>query len=257
MTVYLFSGRWSELVQLAAELLEGNQQRPSAADIHYRLCFLHALRGRADAALTSLSAMAEWEHSDNAEELALHGSAVIAVNLAEGHLDLVAQQAPDVLRASVATIGVANEGLRFGWPDALEAALRLGRLDNARALLALLADQPPGHIPPYLRAQLARGRGLIAAAEGRHEPAESELSDAIARLRELGHPYWRAVAETDLAGWLTTQSRDEEASALLDAAIATLDPSAPRRRWPGRATRPAHRAPRRSSPERARFADPV
>jgi len=223
MTVYLFSGRWSELEQLAAELLEGNEQRPSAADIHYRLCFLHALQGRTDAALTSLSALSEWEHSDNTEELALHGSAVIAVNLAEGHLDLVAQQAPDVLRAAVATIGVANEALRFGWPDALEAALRLGRVDISGALLALLADQPPGHIPPYLRAQLARGRGLIAAAAGRHEAAEDELSDAIVRLRELGHPYWRAVAETDLAECLTAQSRGEEASALLDAAIATLD----------------------------------
>ena len=69
MTVHPFSGRWSELEHLAAELLEGNEQRPSAADIHYRLCFLHALRGRTDAALTSLSAMAEWEHSTTPRSL--------------------------------------------------------------------------------------------------------------------------------------------------------------------------------------------
>jgi class 3 adenylate cyclase/tetratricopeptide (TPR) repeat protein len=223
MNVLLFSGRWSELDQLAAELLDGNERRPGAAYIHCRVCFLQVLQGRTDAARASLAGMAEWENSDNAEVRTLHAAAVLAVYLAEGDLERVAEPGLRMLRDAVSTIGVACELVRFGWPDALDAALRLGRLGTARGLLALLADQPPGHIPPYLRAQLARARGLIAAAEARHEAVEDELAGAIARLRELDYPYWQAVAETDLAHWLATQRRSEEAAVLLDGAVATFE----------------------------------
>lgn len=77
-------------------------------------------------------------------------------------------------------------------PDALDAALALGRLDEGAALVALLAEQPPGHIPPYLAAHLARGRGLVAAVEGGHDAVETDLGAAIDGFRELGYPYWLA-----------------------------------------------------------------
>jgi class 3 adenylate cyclase/predicted ATPase len=223
MTVYLFSGRWEEVEHLAAELLEDNERRPGAVDIHYRLTLLHALRGHRVASPASLDRMAAWKDSDEIQALALHASAVISVSVAEGRLDQAVHRGLGMLPDAVGTLGVASEAVRVAWPDTLAAALRLGRLADARELVAVVADQPPGHIPPYVRAQLTRGRALIAAAEGRHDAVEADLRDAIARLRELGYPYWLGVAQTDLADWLIDQSRGDEAAVLLDEAITALE----------------------------------
>jgi hypothetical protein len=99
----------------------------------------------------------------------------------------------------------------------------LSRLDEAAELVALLSERPPGHIPPYLGIQLARGRALIIAAEGREDVVEAELGDAIAGFRELGYSYWLAVTQTDLAACLVAQDRQDEASALLESAIQTFE----------------------------------
>lgn len=77
-----------------------------------------------------------------------------------------------------------HESVRLGWPATLEAALRLGRLDEARELIVLLADRP-GHVPPYLPAPLARGRALLAIAEDRHDEVEAGLTEAIERCASL------------------------------------------------------------------------
>ena len=101
--------------------------------------------------------------------------------------------------------------------------MRLGRLDDADVLVSLLGDQPPGHIPPYLTAHLARGRGLVAAARDQGGDAESHLETAIDEFRALGYPYWLGVAQLDLAGWLAGESRIAEAAAPLDEASAALE----------------------------------
>ena len=87
----------------------------------------------------------------------------------------------------------------------------------------MLADQPPGHIPPYLRAQLARGRALTAAAGGDHDTVEADLHAAINVFRSLGYLDWLARAQTDLAAWLIDQGRNNNAQEVLGVAISTLE----------------------------------
>ena len=89
--------------------------------------------------------------------------------------------------------------------------------------MALLADRPPGHVPPYLRAQLARGRGLLAAASREHDGVEADLTAGIDGLRSLGYRYWLARAQTDLAAWLLDHDRNDDAAPLLSDATATLE----------------------------------
>ncbi len=74
-----------------------------------------------------------------------------------------------------------------------------------------------------LRAQLARGRALIAAREGEHGCVESDLTSAIDGFRSLGYPYWLSRAQTDLAAWLAASGRGGELAALIAAAIATVE----------------------------------
>jgi class 3 adenylate cyclase/tetratricopeptide (TPR) repeat protein len=222
MTVHLYAGRWSELERLAAELLEDNEDRAGVEDVYYRLAILHAVRGEREAAQASLERIAAWERTDEVEAKVLHQSAVVSVRLGEGRADEAFDHGRRMLSDAIQALGASNEAVRYAWPDTLQAALALERHDDARGLLALLADQPPGHIPPYLEAQLARGRGLIAAAAGQQDAVEGDLNTAVAAMRELRYPYWLAVAQTDLAAWLVDRGRSDEAPPLLDEAIATL-----------------------------------
>jgi hypothetical protein len=118
---------------------------------------------------------------------------------------------------------VGSEVGRLAWPLAFESAVALGRLEDAEALTKLLADQPPGIISPYLRAQLARANGMLAAARHEHEGVEPSLVSAIEDFRGLGYPYWLARAQTDLAAWLIGQGRFGDAAPLLVEAGATLE----------------------------------
>jgi hypothetical protein len=85
-----------------------------------------------------------------------------------------------------------------------------------------MESRPRGDVPPYLRAQLARARGLLAAARGETAAAESHLGAAIEQFGSLGFPYWLAVARTDLAGVLIGERRVTDAGALLEEARATF-----------------------------------
>jgi hypothetical protein len=91
-------------------------------------------------------------------------------------------------------------------------------------VLALLSERPRGLVPPYLHAQLRRGRALISIATGDEDEVEPALRDALARFTTLGYPYWLAVTQTDLAAWLIDQGQDAEAGQLIEAALAILTP---------------------------------
>jgi tetratricopeptide (TPR) repeat protein len=223
MAVHLYSGRWQDAEQLAAELLELDDQRPGAEDINCVLGILHSLRGDLDAARGSLERVAPWERSDDDEFRALYASVRISVRLAEGSAEEALELGHRALPHAIATLGPSNEAVRNAWPETLQAALRLGHLEQAHELVALLAARPPGHIPPYLKAQLARARALILAAEGREESVEPQLAAATAGFGELGYVYWVAVANTDTAAWLIGQDRGADAALLLDEASATFE----------------------------------
>jgi ABC-type amino acid transport substrate-binding protein len=73
-------------------------------------------------------------------------------------------------------------------------------------------------------AQWHRLNGLLAAARGEDpELAESELRVGMNALAGLGAVGFHAQAQEELACWLATEQREEEAAALLAAARATYD----------------------------------
>jgi class 3 adenylate cyclase/tetratricopeptide (TPR) repeat protein len=222
MAVYVLRGRWEEAEGLAAEALASAEGDAGYEDVHMRLAILHALRGDAAAVGDDLGHLGAWEHSDEREANALFGTALLCLRLVQGDHAAALEHGSRLVRWTIENLSASNENVRDSWPMTFEAALALNRLEAARELIALLADRPPGHIPPLLNAQLMRGRALLAAAEARHDEVEDALSRVIARMRELEYPYWLAVAQADLAGWLITQDRAAEAEGLLEEAIATF-----------------------------------
>jgi class 3 adenylate cyclase/tetratricopeptide (TPR) repeat protein len=221
--LYLFAGRWDEIESLTAKLLDDFAERPGPEFLHFPLTILHTLRGELGEARRCFARMVAWEQGDDDELRAIHGSLAIRVQLAGGDAAGALELGQDLLGQAIKAFGTSHDTVRNAWPDALHASLELGRTDATAGLLALLGEQPPGHLPPYLRAQLARGRGLVAAAGGDHDTAAVNLTAAVEGLRSLGYPYWLARAQTDLAAWLIEQDRNTEAAPLLQAASATLE----------------------------------
>ena len=223
MQVHLLKGRWDEVERLGLELLD-SEKRPSAQDIHYRLASLHLLRGELDAARTCVERLAAWKHTEDAERRAMHSSMMVSILLAEDDPQAALERGEAMLGAAINTLAPTNEAVRQAWPDAVQAALKLGRLEDVRRLVALLADRPPGLIAPYLATQLVRARALVDAAEGKNDAVEIGLGAAIDGFRELGYPYWRAVTQTELAEWsIEQQPMSESSGQLLHDSVQILE----------------------------------
>jgi hypothetical protein len=224
MIIERLAGRWGEGEQLAAELLAGaDGQRAWGEALSLELGLLCAVRGDAAGARAHLAEIAVWERNDDAELRGSHAALTGSVALIEGRAEEALAILADLVRDMMATSGHSGDTTRQAFPDAIDAAVELGRFDTLADLVAQLGDQPPGYVAPFLRAQLARAKALLAAGTGEHESVEGELTVAIERFQALGYPYWLARAQTDLAAWLFGQDRAPEAAALLDDAIATLE----------------------------------
>jgi tetratricopeptide (TPR) repeat protein len=217
MAGLLLLGRWPEVSELAPQLLRDE----GAPHVQSRMAWLYTLRGDRRAAEEAFGHLSDWTGS-GPELRGMRIALAAAMALEQGRSDEALAMGQEMLPSIIEKLGPASEPVRDGWPITLQAALTLGRVEEARELLALLESRPPGHIPPHLEAQLARGRALAGALAGAHEEVEAELHRAIEGLGKLAYPYWLAVTQTDLAEWLVRQGRREEAEPLLSEAGTAL-----------------------------------
>jgi DNA-binding NarL/FixJ family response regulator len=77
-------------------------------------------------------------------------------------------------------------------PDAIEALVALGRLDEARPLVEWLCERAETLGRAQIEALAARGRGLLLGAEGDLQAAEEAISGALAAHDRQPIPYERA-----------------------------------------------------------------
>jgi len=218
MRVCEYSGDWDELESLGAGLLDQSDDRPGAEYVHLELAIVAALRGQAGTAREHLAGMASWQRSDMGELRWTYAACEGTIAVAAGELASAFELLSATVREIAEIEGPSSQASRIGFPPAVVAAVSLGRLVEADGLVSLFADEPPGHVPAYLRAQIARGRGLLAAAGDEVSTAETQLGIAIETLTALQYPYWLAAVQTDLAGVLIDDHRPAEARALLDEA---------------------------------------
>jgi DNA-binding CsgD family transcriptional regulator len=101
-------------------------------------------------------------------------------------------------------------------PDAIEALVSLGRLDEAEALLDRLKRQGRTLDRPWAIATAARGRGLLTAARGDLSAARSELEQALVEHRRVPQPF-------ELARTLLVKGEVERRAKQKRAARSTLE----------------------------------
>ncbi len=189
----------------------------------YPLTLLLTARGHVPDARLQFSGLACWTNSDDAQDRTAFLVAEAAVAFSENRFEEALAAAASSARDAVQTLGLTSESFRLAWPLALESALLSEEPDLARSLLAIVAQAPPGHVPPYLHAQMSRYTALTdVAARADASTVEAHLRSAVDELRRLGYLYWLARAKADLATWLRSQGRNAEAENHLRDAVRTL-----------------------------------
>jgi hypothetical protein len=104
------------------------------------------------------------------------------------------------------------------WVTAVDDQLELGRVDEARRLLALVTDAPKGHVPPLVRLLLPWLAARADLLAGAGPSVADDLAAAAAGLRALGARFYAARAQLDHAIALQSAGLTGEATAAVELA---------------------------------------
>jgi tetratricopeptide (TPR) repeat protein len=181
------TGRWDEALGLLDDLTE--EQARSGGMFLSLLSGpldIHVHRGDLAEAKKLYSLFSNLEGSSDVQERACFFGATAVLRGAEKrHRDALAV-GREVL-AGVQTLAISHQAVEQGLVAALEAAAALDDRAAAEEILKEIASIPPGRRPAFLDAHTQRFRGRLDS-----DPAA--LETAAARFREIGIPFWRAVA---------------------------------------------------------------
>ncbi len=210
-------GRWDEALATAAEIPEDRLQDALTLSLLESVTQIRIQRGDPAAARRLVSLYPETS-SDVQERVSVRVTTA-GVLLAEGRLE----EALATALECVEPLPGATDGSTFGHQQgkegvvyALEAALALGRSEQAAELLARVERLAPGIRPPYLDAQANRFRGRL---EG--DPAK--LAAATAAFDELRLPFWAAASRLEHAELLEAGEERERLLAQARVEFERLD----------------------------------
>jgi len=213
---YYSTGKWDEIMEVAAELPPGLETRALA--LHVNISEIARHRGDLGLAQVSLERVAPIAESVSLQDRTVYLSSRAALLWVERRFDDIVAE----LEAARTALG-ADAGAVL-WMDLLiaEAALASGRIE--RAVEALANDELAlPSASPIGRAQATRFRARIAAAKGETDRAEEAFKQAAAAFREYGMPFHLACTETEHAEWLASEGRLDEAVPLVAEARETFE----------------------------------
>ncbi len=212
LIVQVLTGDWDELLRLEAEYFPAPQDiEYFGADLVGGAAVVCALRGDTAAAKERTDRLRPLMASTDVQSRMQAVSHLAAADVALGHQASAWAEVEGFVKWDAIPFQ-----LRLLWPPAAEAALSVSKPEAAR-LIAVLADRPPGHLPPYLLAQLSRHKLLYEIRYGGPEAAEVDagFQAVIEAFRQLGYPFWLARTLLDAGEWLVGQDRPELAEPML------------------------------------------
>ena len=211
----MMTGRWDEALAALAEIPEselGALPLPAQTQVE-----IETARGRFTEARRALSFFDHFADSVDVQQRGLYDSAAAIVLRAEGDPERALAAAERTLDL-MSVMGASHQTVKIGFAQGVEAALTLGRLDEAEALVSRIDALRPGELVPFLRAQSSRFRARLGAARDESDGVEARFEDAERILREFGIPFWLAVTELEHGEWLVEQGRTDEAESMLGEA---------------------------------------
>ena len=108
-------------------------------------------------------------------------------------------------------------------PDAIEALVALGRIDEAEPLVAALEHNGARHDRPWMLAAGARGRGHVHVALGDLDAAENAAHEALEHHQRLPMPFEKARTQLLLGQLQRRRRRRQAAEATLREALETFE----------------------------------
>jgi class 3 adenylate cyclase/tetratricopeptide (TPR) repeat protein len=207
---YLYTGRWDEAEEHA-------RSAPTSIGAQVSYVAVKACRGQLADAAGTLAWLAAFAGSADLQNRASCAASQAIAAAATGRWADALSVSLDALPAAVEGLGL-HEFVRYIYPVALEAALQLGRFEDADRLLGILTGRLPGFRTPFLQSQTARYQARLLAARGAADGVAEGFAEAERILADLGYPYWSALAQLDHAGWLADTGRAADGEPLLAAA---------------------------------------
>ncbi|TMK76436.1 MAG: zinc-ribbon domain-containing protein [Actinobacteria bacterium] len=195
---YTALGRWDEVEGLLEEfpLQEDPNADPIRAIIQTAGLVTLANRGKLDRLEPILEAQRAVSDPSDIQDGMWSQFSTALVRQAQGRL-AEAQEAAEAAFAYRDALSLP--ALAFPLMVAFECAFELGRVDRADELLRIAESAPPGQSSAFLRGHVARIRGRMALAEGRHEETRRRLEESGAIFRAIKMPFWAALADLQLA----------------------------------------------------------
>ena len=205
--VLLSVGEWDE----ADDLLKGAME-DGLDDLGWITAFrgvLFALHGDV-AAAEAASSLPGWRASEDPQEQSMLGWIDAEIANALGQSKRALALAQESLRIDHA--GMASMTLRWTWPLAVRSAFAVGDRAAVAALVARVDAEPPGHVPPSVRAE----RDLVAAQLATDPLAADPLFEAaLTTLRQIPAPYLLAHALVDFGAHLSATGQPGRAKQAL------------------------------------------
>jgi class 3 adenylate cyclase/tetratricopeptide (TPR) repeat protein len=213
-------GRWDEALARIAEIPE--EQFGVDASLVSPLggvLEIHLHRGAVDRAQEMLAQFASLGASDEINFGSAYHAAQATLFFAEGNYAKALAVAGQAVETRT-VLGVANQGAKLGYLQALEAAHALGDRAKVEELVAVVEQEPPGLRPPLLVAATLQARARLA---GEDPGAHRLFTEAAAILRELELPFKLAVVLLEHGEWLSARRRPEDGAPLIAEARDTFD----------------------------------
>jgi tetratricopeptide (TPR) repeat protein len=218
---YMYLGRWDDVRRLMDEvpLPEDPKADPITVFIHGAAILMLVQQGALAEAERILAAVELVSDPSDVQDRLWRSFCVAIVRQAQGRLE-EAQHAAEAALEVRETVGL--ETVAYPLIVAAESAFDLGRLEQTEELLTTAESAPPGEVTDFLRGQVFRVRGRMAARDEQHGDGVTRFKAALALFRQIGMPFWAAVTELQLAESLVAAGQGLEAEPLLDEARATF-----------------------------------
>jgi DNA-binding CsgD family transcriptional regulator len=223
--IELKAGRWVLAADYSerCELVMEQSGFDADLSVFWGRAFVLAHRGEVDAVLRYAARIAETARETDA-------STYIA--LSHGLLGFLALSQGDVVEArdelgrwqqSWFAKGVLEPGKWVHGPDLVEALVAVGELDEAGAAFEPWEERAQALDRADVLAQAARGRALIAAANGNLSEASAEIERALAEHARVRIPFHEARTYLALGSIERRRRRRRAARAALERALAEFE----------------------------------